>query len=136
MSEELEVNPILKGPPPQGVSSAMAMRSKRQTPEEAITEGRDWALALMRIVKDAGIAVQVEGKQYLKVEAWQTLARFNRCWIDTEWTKDIKDPEGRVIGVEARARLVSIDTGDPLGGAEAACLLEETLTKRSGEEGS
>jgi hypothetical protein len=87
----------------------------------------------MKVVKETKIAVNISGRDYLKVEAWQTLARFNYCWIDTEWTKDIKDEEGRVLGVEARARLMNLDTGQSLGGAEGACMFDEELERRDGE---
>ena len=106
---------------------------RRLDPEDAIEQAKKWADALMKVVKDTKIAVNISGREYLKVEAWQTLARFNYCWIDTEWTKDIKDEEGRVLGVEARARLMSLDTGQCLGGAEGACMFDEELERRDGE---
>lgn len=106
---------------------------RRLDPEDAIAQAKRWADALMKVVKETKIAVNISGRDYLKVEAWQTLARFNYCWIDTEWTKDIKDEEGRVLGVEARARLMSLDTGQSLGGAEGACMFDEELERRDGE---
>lgn len=111
----------------------MALTRRRQTPDQAIAEGQERAKALMDIVRRGKISVQIEGREYLKVEAWQTLARFNGCWIDTEWTKDIRDANtNEVIGVEARARLVSIENGQSFGGAEGACMLNEELDKRDG----
>ena len=106
---------------------------RRLDPEDAIAQAKKWADALMRVVKETRIAVNISGREYLKVEAWQTLARFNYCWIDTEWTRDIKDEEGRVLGVEARARLMSLDTGQSLGGAEGSCMMDEELEGRDGQ---
>lgn len=106
---------------------------RRLDPEDAIAQAKKWADALMRVVKETKIAVNISGREYLKVEAWQTLARFNYCWIDTEWTRDIKDEEGRVLGVEARARLMSLDTGQSLGGAEGSCMMDEELETRDGQ---
>lgn len=108
----------------------------RQTPEEAIAEATSWAKALMEVVLKGRLAVEIprgSGRHYLKVEAWQTVACFNKCWIDTEWTRDIKDDSGEIIGVEARARLVNFVTGAVLGGAEGACMLDEELEGRDGE---
>ena len=106
---------------------------RRLDPEDAIAQAKKWADALMRVVKETKIAVNISGREYLKVEAWQTLARFNYCWIDTEWTRDIKDEEGRVLGVEARARLMNLDTGQSLGGAEGSCMMDEELETRDGQ---
>ena len=59
---------------------------RRLDPEDAIIQAKKWADALMRVVKETRISVNISGREYLKVEAWQTLARFNYCWIDTEWS--------------------------------------------------
>ena len=106
---------------------------RRLDPEDAIAQAKKWADALMDVVSRTKISVDISGRKYLKVEAWQTLARFNYCWIDTEWTRDIKDEEGRVLGVEARARLMNLDTGSSLGGAEGSCMMDEELETRDGE---
>ncbi len=104
----------------------------KETPAEAVAKAREQAKELMQIVKETKISKQIGNKEHLQVEAWQTIARFNRCWIDTDWTRDIKDSEGRVLGVEARARLIRLDDGVVLGGAEAACMMDEELERQDG----
>lgn len=104
----------------------------RETPAEAVAKAREQAQELMKIVKETHISKKIGDKEHLQVEAWQTIANFNRCWIDTDWTRDIKDSEGRVLGVEARARLVRLDDGVVLGGAEGACMMDEELERQDG----
>jgi hypothetical protein len=104
----------------------------RETPAEAVAKAREQAQELMKIVKETRISKRIGDKEHLQVEAWQTIARFNRCWIDTDWTRDIKDSEGRVLGVEARARLIRLDDGVVLGGAEGACMMDEELERQDG----
>src|SRR3989304_433549 len=114
----------------QGLEASL--HRKKQSPAEAVAEAKEQGDALMQIVKATKISKRIGDKEHLQVEAWQTIARFNCCWIDTDWTRDIKDSEGRVLGVEARARLIRLDDGVVLGGAEGACMRDEELERQDG----
>ena len=110
---------------------AIARRETR-TPDQLIAEGREQANALMRVVKEAGLAKDLGGsKPHLEVEAWQTIGRFNGYLTDVVWTRPITE-EGIKVGYEARAELVRIDDGAHLIGAEAECRFDEEIEKKDG----
>lgn len=113
------------------MTEAVAIREKR-TPDELIAEGKVQATALMKVVKEAGLAKDLGGsKPHLEVEAWQTIGRFNGFLTDIVWTKPIIEG-GVKVGYEARAELVRIDDGAHVIGAEACCFFDEEIEKRDG----
>ena len=113
------------------MTEAVAIREKR-TPDELIAEGKIQATALMKVVKEAGLAKDLGGsKPHLEVEAWQTIGRFNGYLTDIVWTKPIIEA-GEKVGYEARAELVRIDDGLHSIGAEACCFFNEEIERKDG----
>ena len=113
------------------MSEAVATREKR-TPDELIAEGRIQANALMKVVKEAGLSVELGGtKAHLLAEAWQTIGRFNGYLTDIVWTRPIVEG-GEKVGYEARAELVRIDDGAHVIGAEACCFFNEVIERKDG----
>lgn len=109
-------------------------RWEKRTPDELIAEGRTQATALMKVVKEAGLAKDLGGQRpHLEVEAWQTIGRFNGFLTDIAWTRPVVEG-GEKVGYEARAELVRIDDGQHLIGAEASCFFNEVLTRKDGTE--
>lgn len=69
--------------------------------------------------------IVVNGQKYLMFPAWQTLARFNNITAQTDWTKRL-EKDGKFIGYDAKAILISLATGQSFPGAEASCLASES----------
>jgi hypothetical protein len=76
------------------------------TPSEIIAEAVEWAKTLMDIVEQRNIAVDIQGKKYLPVEAWQIIGAFAGIRTDTEWMKAERDTEDNIIGWEAKVNLL------------------------------
>lgn len=94
-----------------------------KTPEEArervgaeIAIAHERAKAVGRVIKDQHLYNTIEGHDYVRVEGWTTLARSYELAPDIEWTQP--NEEG---GHTARARLVSMRTGEAWSHAEAEC---------------
>lgn len=83
--------------------------------------------ALMSIVKKRpDLTKQIGDKDFLKVEAWQTIARFNGYLIDIIWSRPMLE-NGVKVGYEARAELLRIFDNEHQSGAEAECRFDEVL---------
>lgn len=93
-----------------------------QTAMQIISEGRDRAQQLMDLVTQNQWAKNIQGKNFLQVEAWQTLGRFYGYTAITRETKYIE--YNGVKGFDARVEILDKD-GRVIGGAEASCMTDE-----------
>ena len=97
-------------------------------PRQVIAQGREMAEALMEVVEQADLAVDMgKGNRHLRIEAWQTIAKFARATSRIEWVKPITYKE-KIIGYEAKASILDSD-GNVLASAEAMCAKDEPRWK-------
>jgi len=89
------------------------------TPSEIIDEAVVWSKTLMDIVEARKIAVDIQGKKYLPVEAWQIIGAFANIRTDTEWLKEEKDADENTIGWEAKVNLLK--DGEIVGSGIMSC---------------
>lgn len=87
-------------------------------PVEIIEQATKRANALMQVVRKQGFAKNIQGREYLQLEAWQTLAALSGVTPFCEWSKEI---EG---GWEARV-VVRNRMGVDIAAAEAQCTRSE-----------
>jgi hypothetical protein len=94
-------------------------------PEEVIARAVKVADALKAVIQAKGLVKKIQGREFIEVAGWQTLATL--CGVTTfcEWTKEV---EG---GWEAR--VVVRRNGFDIGAAEAECTRsEKTWASRDG----
>lgn len=88
-------------------------------PAEVLTRAQQTAAALMPVVRERRLAVKIQNKEYLTVEAWQTLGAMLGVTPVCEWTRPVER------GWEARVLARTLD-GRTIGAAEAECLRDES----------
>ena len=74
------------------------------------------ASALVDVVKDRRLAVRINGKEHLTVEAWTTLGAMVGVYAVVQWTRQNEAEDGYV----ARAVAQTLD-GRTVGAAESEC---------------
>ena len=96
-----------------------------QDPDQVLEQASRAARALVRAVSqnEAQYVVRIGPSRHLRFEAWQTLSAFFGLSVSCEWTREVRDAEGRPLGWEARA---VVRRGDRIvSAAEAQCSVEE-----------
>lgn len=93
-----------------------------QTANEIVTQGSDRAKQLMQIVNKNQWSKDINGKNYLQVEAWQTLGKFYSYTAKTKSTEYVE--MGPIKGFNAIVEILDKD-GIVVGGAEAGCYTDE-----------
>lgn len=98
-------------------------------PEEKMAQAKQWADTLIRTIDTTQGFVEMLGKnRYLKVEAWQLIAKFAGLSIATTTQPVIE--KGEIVGYKAIARLVDMVTGEDRGAAaEQQCRLDSDVQK-------
>lgn len=109
--------------PPQMPAQGLNAIIQQVDPVKEVEYAQRCAEALMKIINAKPKKVVMNGETYLEFEDWQTIARFYRLSVGTDWTKEIKDEQGNVTGYDAKAA-VFFD-GKVVGGAEASCNRDE-----------
>jgi hypothetical protein len=83
---------------------------------------------LKEIVSQSKGTVKLSGNEYLKFEAWQTVAKFFGSTVSIEWTKPVlmKDKDGaeQIFGYEAKASVID-SKGRVISSAENGCFKDE-----------
>lgn len=105
----------------QSVTKTQDLPSE-QTAGQIVAEGHERAKQLMDLVTQNQWAKNIQGKNYLQVEAWQTLGRFYGYTAITRETQYV-EYDG-VKGFDARVEVIDKD-GKVVGGAEASCMMDE-----------
>jgi hypothetical protein len=105
-------------------STALAMPK----PKEVVALAKEQADSLMDIVEKQKLYIDIQGKKYLRVEAWETIGAFNLCGADPEWVEPMII-DGEMVGYRAKIRLVDDRTGLVVGGAISACGLDEFVAR-------
>lgn len=95
-------------------------------PEIVLQRAQATAKALAPVIREAGLVVQVSGKDYLTCEAWQTLgAQLGVTGVVTDTTRLDN-------GWEARCEARTLD-GRVIGAADSMCLRSEDRWKDADE---
>lgn len=93
--------------------------------KEILKTSSENAKELMALVTTNKWAVDIKGKRYLQVEAWQTLGKFYGLTARTS-DEGVKYIEyGTAKGFEAKAEIVNELTGAVIGGATGICMDDE-----------
>lgn len=95
-------------------------------PAEVLIRAQETADTLMPKVRDKGLVVRFGDKEYLTLEAWQTLGTMLGVTVYTVETKPIDK------GWEARAEVRTLD-GRTIGAAESMCQRTEENWRTSDE---
>jgi len=96
---------------------------RKQSPKQITNFGHKAAKQLIDIVKqNSQWSLKIQNNDYLRFEAWQTLARFFGYTIKTEKTNFIE--LGEASGFEATSSVLD-SNGMVIGGAEAVCMNDE-----------
>jgi hypothetical protein len=117
--QEAELMPVASAPP--------ASLFRTDDPVEVLKKAKAVADALAPVIKEAGLVASIQGKDYLKVEAWQTLGQQVGVTPVVVSTKRLTDPEE---GWEARCEARTLD-GRTIGAADSMCLRNEDRWKDS-----
>ncbi len=91
-------------------------------PRVVLEEARKAAEALTEVIKAKPDKVEINGRQYLEFEDWQTLGRFYGLTVKVDSTAAL-NIDG-IRGWEAKASVLNRN-GDVIGSAEAMCLNDE-----------
>lgn len=96
-------------------------------PGAVITQATAVSQALMRVVRSESLAVNISGRDHLKVEAWTLMGSMVGVFPVVEWTRPVME-DGKKIGWEARVEARTRD-GNVVGSAESMCLRSESTWK-------
>lgn len=94
-------------------------------PMAVIAKASEIATALASVVKDRGLASNIQGKNYVRVEGWSLLGAMLQATPVTEWTKPVwrEGDDARPFGWESR---VYVRRGSQvIAAAEAMCCRDE-----------
>lgn len=108
--------------PPTGPMSLF----RTDDPAEVLKRAKETADALAPVIRKAGQVVSVQGKDYLTVEAWQTLGQQVGVTPVVTETRRVSDPDGW----EARCEARTLD-GRTIGAADSMCTRDEVRWKDS-----
>ena len=92
------------------------------SPNRVISEAQEMANALYQVVEKQHLYMDIQGKKYLQLEAWQLLGRFCRAHGFVESVQPVE-----YFGVQGfNARAVVIDSeGVKIADVEAVCMMDE-----------
>jgi hypothetical protein len=88
-------------------------------PAEVLVRAGETAEALMPVIREKGLVSDIQGREYLRVEAWTTLGAMLGVTPVCVWTRRLDK------GWEARVEARTLD-GRVVGAAEAECLRDES----------
>lgn len=92
-------------------------------PEVVLQEAKQAADALINVIQSSpDLAKKIDGHEYMKFEAWQTIGKFYGATVKVAETKYLE--YGEVKGFEAKAVVLN-SQGMEISGAEAMCLNDE-----------
>ena len=98
------------------------VKVRKQSPKQITNFGTRAAKQLVDIVKQNKWNVNIQGNDYLRFEAWQTVGRFFGYTVKTEKTNYIELGEAK--GFEATAVVLDSE-GQVVGGADSVCMSDE-----------
>ena len=106
------------------------------TPMQKVVQATEWADALMGVVNARKLYLEVGGKKYLMVEAWELIGAFAGLRAETESVEPVREDD-RIVGYKAKVNLVETQTGQKRGGgAIALCGMDEFAAKGQSSTGA
>lgn len=93
-------------------------------PNAVVQKAGEHATALVDVVRQRNLIVQIGQGEHVKVEGWTLLGSMLGVFPITEWTRPLHDEAGAPIGWEARVEAQTMD-GRTVGAAEAMCTRDE-----------
>ena len=106
------------------------------TPMQKVAQATEWADALMGVVNARQLYVEVGGKRYLMVEAWELIGAFAGLRAETESVEPVREDD-KIVAYKAKVNLVETQTGQKRGGgAIALCGLDESVVKGQSSTGA
>ncbi len=105
-----------------------------QNPTQVLQQAQERAGALMRVVREHKLAVQMKGQQYLRLPAWQLLGAFYGLSAAVVSIEESRDETGRLQSVTAWAEAVWQRTGRVVSRAAGRCDRSERLVRSDGTE--
>lgn len=100
-----------------------------ESPEQFLAHAREMAVMLDDVVRKQKLDVDIQGKRYLRVEAWQFLAGMAQMTPRTRDIETLRDEINKPIGVRVYVELVRDMDGLVLGGAFGRCDYGERIGK-------
>ena len=95
-----------------------------EDPEAFIGKAAAIAAVLAKVLKHRNLTLEIQGREHVRVEGWQLLARMLGITPVCVWTRPLKSEDGKVLGWEGR-----VEARDPngmtVGAAEASCDRQE-----------
>lgn len=89
-------------------------------PADVLALAQEQAKALRTIIENNRLYLQIGDRRHVYVEGWTTLGALRGIYPVVEWSRELRDPEDRVLGWEARVTLQDRE-GRIYGAAEAEC---------------
>jgi hypothetical protein len=96
-------------------------------PDQFVSHSQQLARRLDDVVRQQHLDVDIQGKRYLRVEAWQFLAGAVQMTPRTREMIEIRDENGIILGFRCYVELVRDADGMVLGGAFGRCDLKERI---------
>ena len=106
-----------------------------EDPEEIVIRATKWATHLMKIVEQQGMSTNIDGKQYLEVEGWQTIGAFPNASAVVEYCQPFLSGDGLTqLGYNAKVNImqggVVVSSGImPCGYDDFPCRGKEGMAK-------
>lgn len=117
-----DVQEVVPAPPAAPPTSLF----RTDDPVEVLQKAKAVADALAPVIREAGLVSNIQGRDYLKVEAWQTLGQQVGVTPVVVSTKRLTEPDGWEARCEARTL-----EGRTIGAADSMCLRDEARWKDS-----
>lgn len=111
---------------PVAPTAAPVSLFRTDDPAEVLQKAKAVADALAPVIREAGLVANINGKEYLQVEAWQTCGQQVGVTPVVTSTRRLTDPDGW----EARCEARTLD-GRTIGAADSMCLRTEQRWKDS-----
>lgn len=93
-------------------------------PQELTRQATDIAGLCKEIVLKT--ALEIQGRKYVRVEGWQSIATAHGCISGSRDVEAVRDPSGAVVGYKAIGEIKNITTGHVIGQAEGYVGSDET----------
>ncbi len=104
-----------------------------EKPKEDMTYAARSATQLKEVVRKNRWITNIQGKEHLSFEAWQTIGKFYGYTVDTD-SRDAEYVElGGTWGFKGHASVINERTGVRVGGASALCMSDERNWKGRGK---
>lgn len=99
------------------------------TAEGMISEATRRANLIKKIVDSRGLKKRINNKDHVYYEAWSLVARFYGKEVTIDKSVELKGKDGAVIGYQATACLVDLETRERGPTAHSRCLISEANWK-------